>query len=390
MRAARVFLTAALLLLVFEGAAGAAPREGATGPRSQRQASTVNDPLYTRAISDLAAFTDWLAAGSKRGKGFVGEVGWPGAPSAGGDPRWNQLARGWYQRARSAKLWVAAWAAGESWAPSYKLLAYRWSRLDGGSPNAQAAVIEAQPASQLRGINLAGAEFGAPVAEPTSRFSNEDPGAYGRDYAYPSRELMQYLAGRGMTFVRIPVRWERLQPQLRRPLDGDEARRLRRCVADAEGAGLKVIVDVHNYGAYYLASSDGSGRRRPIGSREVPIAHFADLWARLSALLRNDGAVVAYGLMNEPVGMESAAVWEAASRAAVRAIRENGDRRRIFVQSYFWGGARQFSQYHARGPWIADGNVWYEAHQYFDGDRSARYLASYEAEARAAGVRAGG
>jgi Cellulase (glycosyl hydrolase family 5) len=390
MRAARILITAAALFLVLETAAGAASDRRSSRVTGERQARAQGDPLSARAVSDLAAFTDWLATGPRRGKGFIGEVGWPGATRTGGDSRWNGLAAEWYRRARTAKLWVAAWAAGDFWAPSYKLLAYRWSRLEGGTPNPQAAVIEAQPLSRLRGINLAGAEFAAPVSEPTSRFSNANRGVHGREYTYPSRELMEYVSGRGISFIRVPVRWERLQPRLGRPLDADEALRLRRCVADAEAAGLAVIVDVHNYGAYYVASSDRSGLRRPIGSRDVPIAHFADLWARLSALLKHDGTVLGYGLMNEPVGMRGAGAWEAASRAAVRAIRANRDQRRIFVQSYFWGGARQFSQYHARGPWIADGNVWYEAHQYFDRDSSARYLASYEAEARAAAARAGG
>ena len=88
--------------------------------------------------------------------------------------------------------------------------------------------------------------------------------------------------------------------------------------------------------------------------------------------------------MNEPVGMRSARAWEAASRAAVRAVRRTGDRTRVFVQSYSWGGVTQFAEYHPRGPWIADGNTWYEAHHYFDGDRSARYLSSFDEEAASA------
>jgi hypothetical protein len=387
MRRAGILLGVLLVLLSAVPAAGAVAGKDVAAAR-ERDASTRRDPVFARAVSDLAAFTGWLAGSSRRGKGFVGEVGWPGAPTAGGDVRWNRLAAQWYRHARRANVWVAAWAAGEMWSPSYKLLAYRWSGSGGGSPNPQASVIEAQPA-RLRGINLAGAEFGAPVAESASRFSNENRGVHGRDYAYPSRALLEYVARRGISFVRLPVRWERLQPRLRRPLDAAEADRLRRCIAAARSAGLGVVVDVHNYGAYYLASPTGQGLRTAIGSQELPVGAFSDLWRRLSALLRKDDAVLAYGLMNEPVGMASATAWETASRAAVRAIRANGDAKRIFVQSYFWGGARQFVLYHPRGPWISDRNVWYEAHQYFDGDRSARYVASYDAEARAAADRAG-
>jgi hypothetical protein len=381
-RAALIILAAGVLLL--SGAAhGAFAAHNSSAMESPPRSSTGADPLYARAVADLTAFTDWLAKGSHRGKGLVGEVGWPGEVSSGGDARWNRLAASWYGLAARSRLWVAAWAAGEFWDPSYKLLAYGWSPHRRGSPNAQASVIERQQVRKLRGINLAGPEFAAPVAEATFSFSNKNRGVYGRDYVYPSRELMEYLAERGVTFVRLPLRWERLQPELRRPLDLDEERRLRRCVAEADSAGLEVILDVHNYGAYYLASRDGGGVRKAIGSREVSAAAFADLWIRLSTIFADDTTVVGYGLMNEPVGMTGPAEWEEASQLAVRAIRARHDHKRIFVQSYFWGGAKQFSRYHPRGPWIEDSNTWYEAHQYFDRDRSARYLASYEDETRA-------
>jgi Cellulase (glycosyl hydrolase family 5) len=386
-RAALILLVAAVLPLT--GIAGPADAHNPDRMQSRSRSSSGMDPLRARAVGDLAAFTNWLASAPGRARGLVGEVGWPGEASSGGDARWNRLAADWYGRAARSRLWVAAWAAGEFWEPSYKLLAYGWAPHSGGRPNAQASVIERQRARELRGMNLAGAEFAAPVAEARSSFSNENTGVYGRDYVYPSRELLRYLAGRGITFVRLPLRWERLQPELRRPLDPDEVGRLRRCVEEAGRAGLAVILDVHNYGAYYLAARDG-GVRRAIGSPEVPTASFADLWRRLSEIFAADSTVIGYGLMNEPIGMAGASAWEAASRLAVRAIRSRTDPKRIFVQSYFWGGARQFSRYHPRGPWISDSNTWYEAHQYFDRDRSARYVASYEDEARALAGRARG
>jgi hypothetical protein len=336
------------------------------------------DPLHVRARSDLESFTAWLARGGRRGKGVIGEVGWPGNTGAAGDTRWNELARDWYRQADAAGLWVSAWATGDFWASSYKLLTYAPSA---ASANAQAHVIEGQREPRLRGLNVAGAEFATPVDEATSRFSNVNPGTYGRDYVYPSARTLAYLAGRGITFVRLPVRWERLQPSLGRPLDPDETRRLAATVDAARAHGLRVVIDVHNYGAYYVHSSAAqAGVRRPIGSREVPIRSFADLWSRVAARFADDSAVLGYGLMNEPVGMRDAQAWETASRAAVHAIRDAGSSQRIFVQSYFWGGVRQFAGYHPSGPWIGDANTWYEAHQYFDHDRSARYRASYDEE----------
>ena len=115
--------------------------------------------------------------------------------------------------------------------------------------------------------------------------------------------------------MRIEFRWERLQPTLRGALDPAELSRLTEVVDRAREAGLAVILDMHNYGAYYLA--DGPvGVRRPIGSASVAIADFADVWRRISQAFQGDAGVLAYGLMNEPVNMEGrqgvgpARVWE--------------------------------------------------------------------------------
>jgi hypothetical protein len=116
-RMALAFLAAAAVLLT----------EAAGGADARGRASASADPLHARAVADLTAFTHWLTAGSRQAKGLIGEVGWPGTAGTGGDPRWNRLAKDWYERAGNSGLWVAAWAAGESWAPSYKLLAYDWS-----------------------------------------------------------------------------------------------------------------------------------------------------------------------------------------------------------------------------------------------------------------------
>src|SRR5215208_105023 len=98
----------------------------------------------------------------------------------------------------------------------------------------------------------------------------------------------------------------------------------------ATGAGLKVILDVHNFADYYI-ERNGRGVRFAIGSERLPISRFADLWRRLSHNFKGTPGIVGYGLMNEPAGMPSvgalspAKVWERASRRALDAIRSNGD-----------------------------------------------------------------
>ena len=80
---------------------------------------------------------------------------------------------------------------------------------------------------------MAGGEFGAPAADPTSGFSNPNPGTYGQAYHFDQQATFDYLAARGIEVVRIPFRWERLQPTLGGRLDDAELGRLKAVVARA-------------------------------------------------------------------------------------------------------------------------------------------------------------
>src|SRR4051812_45764078 len=61
----------------------------------------------------------------------------------------------------------------------------------------------------LRGVNLAGAEFG----------ENSIPGTFNTHYTYNSERSFRYFGARNLTILRVAVRWERLQPRLRDSLD---------------------------------------------------------------------------------------------------------------------------------------------------------------------------
>jgi endoglucanase len=161
-------------------------------------------------------------------------------------------------------------------------------------------------------------------------------------------------------------------------------------VRRAHRAGLRVILDVHNYGDYYLQRGD-HGQRFALGTRQLPLHRLGDLWGRLSRRFESTPGVVGYGLMNEPAGMPRvrnlgpAQAWERASQLAVRAIRANGDHRLVLVQGYSWAGAQNWPRNHPHA-WIHDPahHMRYEAHHYWDSDHSGSYRHRYAWEVAAA------
>ena len=366
---------------------------GLLAARGEVSAQTVDsDALHRRIRAELGKFTDWL--GQNGVDGYIGEVGWPD-DYRGDASLWNALANAWYDAADTAGLWVTQWSTGEWWGKEYKLAPYEDRHYPDHSPygvdtaNTQSVVTEAHPTtpSYLRGVNVSGAEFGAPFSlDATSNFSNRNPGRYNDAYHYDGQATFDYLASRGIKLIRLQFRWERIQPTPGGPLNGTELRRLRGAIRRATDAGLEVILDVHNFGDYYI-ERNGRGVRFAISSDRLPIRHFADLWRRLSNNFEGTPGIVGYGLMNEPAGMprvgdlSPARVWEKASQRALDAIRSNGDHRLVLVQGYEWAGAQRWPSNHPAS-WIdnPDDNFRYEAHHYWDRDNSGAYLHSYAEE----------
>jgi endoglucanase len=208
----------------------------------------------------------------------------------------------------------------------------------------------------FRGINLSGAEFGAL------------PGKVDHDYTWPSIATLDYFAGKGFNTVRLPFRWERLQPTLMGEFDEGELSRLMETVELIRARGMTTILDPHNYARY---------NELVIGTDAVPIAAYADFWGRLARLYANDDKVV-FGLMNEPYKMP-VAQWVDAANAATEAIRGKARANNLLlVPGTAWTGAHSWmvsidgepngvalKQY--RDP--AD-NFAFEVHQYFDDDFS--------------------
>lgn len=223
----------------------------------------------------------------------------------------------------------------------------------------------------LRGVNLAGAEFG------------KLPGTRDTDYTYPTKATIDYFAGAGATAIRLPFRWERLQPELGKAFAPDELAALDATVDAALAAGLAVVLDPHNY-AYY------DGKR--IGSDAVPASAFASFWARLADHYRGRPKLV-FALMNEPYDIK-AEDWLAAANLAIAAIRKAGANNLILVPGTAYTGAHSWTKDLGTGNnakvmvAVADplNNYAYELHQYLDADFSGRNAECSGAGAAAKGI----
>ncbi|KQM30541.1 cellulase family glycosylhydrolase [Sphingomonas sp. Leaf10] len=217
----------------------------------------------------------------------------------------------------------------------------------------------------MLGINLSGAEFGK-------------GDRYGYDYIYPSLKDLSFYAQKGIELVRLPVKWERMQDKLGGALDEQELGRLLKFLDNAQSLGMKVIIDVHNYGRF---------AGKAIGTGDVTVEKFADFWSKLADAVGDKPAVYGYDLMNEPHNMPNKTVWPAAAQAAVDAIRTLGDKTTIFVEGESWANATNWGAHNPnldiKDP--AD-NIVYEAHLYLDKNQSGTYAGNYDQEGATADV----
>jgi endoglucanase len=225
-------------------------------------------------------------------------------------------------------------------------------------------------AQYRRGVNLSGADFG----------EQNLPGIPGRDYTFNGDETYRYFADKGFNLFRIGVKWERLQPVPGGPLDAVYLEGLRRSLNSAGLVGAVAVVNLQNFARYRFNGLECIVDASPSVTRE----HLADLWVRVSKELREHPALYAFGLMNEPHDLGSDTDWKEISQSVLSALRDSGDRTLIMVAGYNWSHADEWPDIHGPDSWIDDpaNNFAYEAHLYFDSDRSGQYALSYDDELR--------
>lgn len=216
------------------------------------------------------------------------------------------------------------------------------------------------------GVNLAGAEFGQNM-----------PGQYGTDYTWPNRTELAYFKSKNMRLVRVPFKWERIQPILNGPLDVNELERMKTFVASARAEGMWVLLDMHNYGRRKI-----NGVEYIVGDPALPVSSLTDAWKKLAGEFSTHTNIWGYGLMNEPHGMLPGTPWVTIAQALIDGIRTVDQQTVIVVGGDSWSSA-------ARWPVASDNlktlndpsdNLVFEAHVYFDNDASGAYDGTYDVE----------
>ena len=216
------------------------------------------------------------------------------------------------------------------------------------------------------GVNLAGAEFGEVM-----------PGIFNQDYTYPTVEELDYFKSKGLTLIRLPFRWERVQPVLGTELDKKELQRIKDFVTEAAKRDIYVLLDLHNYARYVV-----KGKEIRIGSSPVTTSHIKDLWAKLAAEFKDYQNIWGYGIMNEAHDMANKTQWFKIAQAVINGIRSNDTKTAIVVGGDSWSSAERWQEESDNLKNLIDpnDNLIFEAHVYFDKDASGQYLGSYDDE----------
>jgi len=210
----------------------------------------------------------------------------------------------------------------------------------------------------LAGVNISGGEFGAL------------PGKINYQYIYPSNAEIDYFYNNGMRILRIPFRWERLQPTLFGPLATADRVALKAATTYATSKGMTVVLDMHDYAA--RRATPNATVSSLVGTDLVPEAALANAWTQIASDYR-DNSKVWLGLMNEPSRIDTAAWWTVTQKL-VNDLRGNNITNKLMVPGASWTGAWS---------WISSGNsrfaeaftdpqknFAFELHQYLDKDAS--------------------
>ena len=199
---------------------------------------------------------------------------------------------------------------------------------------------------------------------------------------------LAFLSNNGITLLRVPIAWERIQPRLNKGLDQTYLAELKAFIQLAGSQGMQVIVDLHNFARYdsAWASKVSAGKAfctmngDVLGSAALPASALTDVWNRLSSALANTSGLAYYDVMNEPHDLPAGVDWPSVVQSAINAIRKHDTKTTLLVEGVNWSAASSWPQLNGNLLLLNDpaGKLVYEAHQYFDADNSSRYLETYD------------
>ena len=220
------------------------------------------------------------------------------------------------------------------------------------------------------GINLSGLEEGSKV-----------PGKANFDFAVPTAAEWAYFAGKAMRLVRLPFKWERMQPNATGPLAPAYAQLVHTQLAMAANVSARVVLDCHAFGKYH-------GQKLNHSTGNATTAAFANLWLRMAKEFGSAPALAGYDIMNEPNGMPDPTAWPEAAQAAIDAIRSVDQHSPVYVEGEDWSSAATWNasnptlhtlvdractntRFH---PATATGCIVWSAHCYLDRDNSGTHF----------------
>ncbi len=174
---------------------------------------------------------------------------------------------------------------------------------------------------RMTGVNVSGAESNSSVL----------PGQFNKNYIYPSAAELSFLAEQKVTLIRLPVRWERVQPKLKGPLDPEEIKRMQETIHTANDKGLCVMIDIHNYAKYF-----GS----PLKGNPTLQDGFVDLWLKLAAEFSNSDTTI-FDLMNEPKNIPISE-WGPLAKRTLAELRKAKAKNIVIVSGGRWSGVHDW------------------------------------------------
>ena len=222
------------------------------------------------------------------------------------------------------------------------------------------------------GVNLSCGEFGT------------TPGIYNASYTYPRISELDYFKSKGLTLIRMPFKWERVQDVLGGPIDiASDIPKIKEFLQAAQDRGIYVMIDMHNY-----ARCSVNGKSYVIGQTEnVTINHFVDVWTKLANELKGFTNIWGYDIMNEPHDMGTVS-WFKIAQAAIDGIRSVDTNTPIVVEGGNWASSYSWKSSSDSLKYLVDpsNKIIYQAHCYFDNNASGVYSGTYDTEVKTATI----